>query len=185
MALTPSTMSPLGQVAPPFRLKNTQNQWVELKDYQEPALLVIFMCNHCPFVVHLHDHLLQWIKHYQRQGLGVVAINANDAEAYPQDGPQAMKEMHQNHRYTFEYLFDETQEVARAYRAACTPDFFLYDQDRKLAYRGQFDSSRPSNGVKVTGEDLSKACDLLLSTGSIPQDFPQYPSIGCNIKWKA
>lgn len=177
-------MSTLGSKAPNFKLKDTKGHWVSLSEYTHPALLVIFMCNHCPFVIHIHDNLLQWIHKYQAKGLGVVAINANDAIAYPQDGPVAMKQIHEENSYSFAYLFDEDQSVAQAYDAACTPDFFLYDNQRHLVYRGQFDESRPGKNIPVTGQSLSLACDALLQQGSIPSYLPQLPSIGCNIKWK-
>ena len=184
MALTASHMSRLGSIAPEFSLPDTDSQIVSLSDDQQSALLVIFMCNHCPFVVHIHDVLINWIRRYQAKGLVVVAINANDATMYPQDGPAAMKQMHDQHQYSFPYLFDETQEVARAYQAACTPDFFLYNQQRELVYRGQFDASRPNNQIPVTGDSLSLACDELLSTGVVSEAIPQVPSLGCNIKWR-
>ena len=184
MALTASHMASLGSMAPMFSLPDTQGKIVQLTDYQQPALLVIFMCNHCPFVVHIHDVLIRWISTYQAQGLAVVAINANDAVKYPQDGPEAMKQMHDTHGYSFPYLFDATQETARAYQAACTPDFFLYNQERKLVYRGQFDASRPGSDIPVTGDHLAAACQALLSLGHVPDTISQLPSLGCNIKWK-
>ena len=184
MALTISNMSRLGSIAPEFSLPNTDHQIVSLSDYKQSAILVIFMCNHCPFVIHIHDVLVGWIRRYQAKGLAVVAINANDAIMYPQDRPFAMKKKHDLHQYSFAYLFDETQEVAKAYQAACTPDFFLYNQQRELVYRGQFDDSRPSKQIPVTGDSLSLACDALLSTGVVSEDISQKPSVGCNIKWK-
>jgi thiol-disulfide isomerase/thioredoxin len=147
-----------------------------------PALLVMFICNHCPFVQHVRDELARLGRGYAERGVGIVAINANDVDRYPQDGPDAMREEARAVGYPFPYLFDETQEVARAYRAACTPDFFLFDADRKLAYRGQLDASRPGNDLPVTGRDLRAALDAVLAGRSVPE--PQVPSIGCGIKWK-
>ncbi len=144
--------------------------------------MVAFICNHCPFVKHLRTAFAQFAREYQARGVAVVAINSNDIEAYPQDGPQGMAEEAQSAGYTFPYLLDATQEVAKAYKAACTPDFFLFDGQRRLAYRGQFDASRPGNGVPVTGSDLRAACDAVLS--GAPVSAEQKPSIGCNIKWK-
>jgi len=183
MALTPSTMLPLGTPAPDFALPDTDGRVVKLSDFAgKQAMLVIFMCNHCPFVVHVADHLAKLGKEYQAKNVGVVAINANDAVKYPDDSPAKMKDEKANRGYSFPYLFDETQEVARAYHAACTPDFFLFDRDRKLAYRGQLDDSRPNSGAPVTGKDLRAAMDAVLA-GKKP-DEPQRPSSGCNIKWK-
>ena len=185
MVKTASTMLPLGQSAPPFQLINTvDGQTVSLDDFQGKAgLLVMFICNHCPFVKHVASQLAELGKDYQAKNVGVGAISSNDLEKYPQDGPELMKEEAAAQGYTFPYLLDDTQEVAKAYRAACTPDFFLFDGNLKLAYRGQLDSSRPSLDTPVTGEDLRAALDAVLS-GS-PQPEPQKPSIGCNIKWKA
>jgi thiol-disulfide isomerase/thioredoxin len=146
-------------------------------------LLVIFMCNHCPFVKHLREGLVRFAREYQARGLAVVAINANDVANHPNDSPARMVEDAQAFGYPFPYLYDETQAVAQAYRAACTPDFFLFDAGRKLAYRGQFDGSRPGNSLPVTGSDLRAAADAALAGQPIPSD--QKPSIGCNIKWKA
>ncbi|TVQ55425.1 MAG: thioredoxin family protein [Phycisphaerales bacterium] len=183
MAQTPSTMVELGTAARDFLLPDTSGQMVGLEDFADSTgLLVIFMCNHCPFVKHLREALAELGREYQSKGLGIVAINPNDVEKYPDDSPEKMAKEVKEAGYTFPYLFDETQEVAKAYRAACTPDFFLYDQRRKLVYRGQFDDSRPGNDVPVTGKDLREAIDALLAGQSVPSD--QKPSIGCNIKWK-
>jgi peroxiredoxin len=184
MALTPSTMLPLGTTAPDFRLPDTSGKTVSLADFKDaPALVVIFMCNHCPYVKHIRQGLAQFGRDYQAKGVAVVGISSNDATNYPADNPAAMKEEAQSAGYTFPYLYDETQAVAKAYRAACTPDIYLFDRQQKLVYRGQFDDSRPRNELPVTGKDLRVAVDALLTGKSIPQE--QKASIGCNIKWKA
>jgi peroxiredoxin len=177
-------MTPLGSALPKFRLQDvTSGRSVSESDYSDaPALLVVFLCNHCPFVKHIRSGLASFARDYQERGLAVVAISSNDTNAYPQDGPDGMREEAQSAGYSFPYLFDETQEIAKAFQAACTPDFFLYDRDRRLAYRGQFDASRPSNQVPVMGSDLRAAADALLA-GRKPT-AQQTPSIGCNIKWK-
>ena len=183
MAQTPSTMSPLGVKPPTFKLPDTNGKLVALDDFKSAsALLVMFICNHCPFVKHVRGELARMGAEYQKKGVAIVAINSNDADKYPDDSPAKMKEEVKNAGYTFPYLFDATQDVARAYQAACTPDFFLYDKHRKLVYRGQLDDSRPNNGVPVTGKDLRRALDATLAGKPIPND--QKPSIGCNIKWK-
>jgi peroxiredoxin len=183
MALTPSTMLPLGTSAPDFRLPDTTGKTVSLADFKNAsALLVMFICNHCPYVKHIRAGLAQLGRDYQARGVAVVAISANDAANYPEDAPAKMKEEARGAGYTFPYLHDATQAVAKAYRAACTPDFFLFDGARKLVYRGQFDDSRPGNGVPVTGKDLRAALDAVLAGKPAPKD--QKPSIGCNIKWK-
>ncbi len=182
MVRTPSTMLPLGTTAPDFSLVNVNGQTVSLADFSEaPALLVIFMCNHCPFVKHLASALAQFGYEYMQRGLGIVAISSNDVANYPADSPEQMVREAEEQGYAFPYLYDETQEVAKAYRAACTPDFFLFDRDRRLVYRGQFDSSRPGNDQPITGADLRAAVDAVLA-GKKPSDN-QLPSIGCNIKW--
>ncbi|HEV7222069.1 MAG TPA: thioredoxin family protein [Pirellulales bacterium] len=185
MARTPSTMLPLGTPAPDFRLANAvDGKTVSLADFRgAKALLLMFICNHCPFVKHVADGLAQLAKEYQAQGVAVVGINSNDVEAHPDDAPEKMAEEARQRGYAFPYLFDETQAVAKAYRAACTPDFFLFDQAKRLVYRGQLDSSRPDNGVPVTGQDLRAALDAVLAGQTPAQE--QKPSIGCNIKWKA
>tara|TARA_B100000809_G_scaffold211684_2_gene215417 strand:- start:1076 stop:1633 length:558 start_codon:yes stop_codon:yes gene_type:complete len=177
-------MAALGIAAPDFVLPDTHGRAVALGDFAAaPGLLVIFMCNHCPFVIHIRAELARSVKRYQGKGLAVVAISSNDAEAFPQDGPEAMARTVEEFGYTFPYLFDEAQSIAKAYEAACTPDFFLFDQERRLVYRGQFDGSRPGNDVPVTGADLEAAVEALAAGDAISLD--QKPSIGCNIKWKA
>jgi len=184
MALTPSTMLPLATVAPDFRLPDTDGKLVSLADFKaKAALVVIFMCNHCPYVVHLRTGLAQLAKDYAARGVGIVGINANDAKNYPADSPAKMKDEVKSAGYIFPYLYDETQVVAKAYRAACTPDFFLFDRGRRLVYRGQFDASRPGNGIPVTGKDLRAALEATLA--GQPTSTLQVASIGCNIKWKA
>ncbi len=183
MALTPSTMLALGTSAPDFKLPDTTGRSVQLADCHEaPALVVMFICNHCPYVKHLRAGLAAFGGDMEKRGVAVVAINANDADRYPDDNPTRMAEEVVGAGYTFPYLHDATQAVARAYRAACTPDFFLFDAQRRLVYRGQFDGSRPGNGVAVTGKDLRAAVDAVLS--GRPVSAVQQPSIGCNIKWK-
>ncbi len=183
MAATPSTMSSLGAKAPSFRLPDTNGKLVSLDDFKTaPALLVMFICNHCPFVKHVRSELAKLGRDYQKRGAAIVAISSNDVDKYPDDSPAKMKEEAKTAGYTFPYLYDETQDIARAYEAACTPDFFLYDRNRKLVYRGQLDDSRPSNGLPVTGKDLRAALDAVLAGKPVSRD--QKPSIGCNIKWK-
>lgn len=183
MALTPSTMAPLGSSAPDFRLPDTDGKWVSLADFADaPALLVAFLCNHCPFVKHIRESFAALAREYQTRGVAVVAINSNDPIRHPDDSPERMKEERTAAGYTFPYLFDETQEVAKAYRAACTPDFFLFDRDKRLVYRGQMDASRPGNGKPNDGADLRAALDAVLA-GRTPSS-QQTPSVGCNIKWK-
>lgn len=185
MVKTASTMLPLGTQAPEFSLKNPCNgSTVSLSDFRDAkGILVIFMCNHCPFVVHLREALATFGKEYQDKGLAVVGISSNDVGEYPQDGPEKMAEEAQSAGYTFPYLIDETQEVAKAYSAACTPDFFLFDSNQKLVYRGQFDDSRPQSGIPITGKDLRAACNAVLAGDPVSDE--QKPSIGCNIKWRA
>jgi len=183
MAKTPSTMTDLGTVAPDFKLPDTSGLSWSLKSCAGDAgTLVMFICNHCPYVLHIKGALSALARKYQDLGIGIVAINANDVKKYPDDHPDKMKLFAQENAFSFPYLFDETQSVAKAYRAACTPDFFLYDRHFKLVYRGQFDDSRPGNDKPVTGHDLSAACDSLLAGRRISDQ--QIPSIGCNIKWK-
>lgn len=184
MVKTASTMKKLGTPAPDFKLTSVDGRLVGLDDFRDsPALLVIFMCNHCPFVKHVADGIAQLARDYQPRGVAIVGINSNDAAAHPQDSPEQMVHEAEARGYSFPYLFDETQEVAKAYGAACTPDFFLYGKERKLVYRGQFDASRPGNGVPVTASDLRIALDAVLAGKSPPER--QTPSIGCNIKWRA
>lgn len=183
MAATPSTMPPLGVQAPDFTLPDAHGKEHSLSDFRDaPALLVAFICAHCPFVIHIRREFAGFAREYQDKGLAVVAIASNDLTQYPQDGPQGMAQEAEEAGYTFPYLFDETQEVAKAYRAACTPDLFLFDGSRNLVYRGQFDDSRPGNGIPVTGRDLRAAADAVLEGNPVPED--QRSSIGCNIKWK-
>jgi peroxiredoxin len=184
MAVTPSAMRPLGTPAPDFSLTDTPSgRRVELADFRaKKGLLVMFICNHCPYVKHIQEGLVQLGRDFEKKDLAIVAINANDAVGYPGDSPENMAIEAKGKGYLFPYLYDESQEVARAYHAACTPDFFLYDAARKLAYRGQFDSSRPGNGIPVTGQDLRAAMGLVLADQPVPAY--QKPSAGCNIKWK-
>lgn len=176
-------MLPLGTAAPDFRLSDTNGKTVSLADFKKsPALLVMFICNHCPYVKNIRQGLAQFARDYQSKGLAMIAINSNDTANYPADSPAKMKEEVQSAGYIFPYLFDESQSVAKAYRAACTPDIYLFDGQQKLVYRGQFDDSRPGNGMPVTGKDLRAAVDAILASGPVPKD--QKPSIGCNIKWK-
>ena len=182
-----STMEKLGLPAPGFELPNLNlekgEKLVSLESFKEyPALLVVFICNHCPYVVHIRDSFVNFVTEFQKKGLGVVAISSNDVESFPDDSPEKMSEEAANYSYPFPYLFDESQEIAKAYRAACTPDFFLYDKERNLVYRGQYDSSRPKNSVPVTGEDIRKATEEVLNGEIITGQ--QIPSMGCNIKWK-
>ncbi len=183
MVKTASTMLPLGTPAPAFSLRNVDGQMVSLEDFQgKTALLVIFMCNHCPFVKHIADQLAQLGREYQAAGVGVVAISSNDIAKHPEDSPEQMIHEVEQRGYTFPYLYDEDQDVAIAYRAACTPDFYIFDGDQELAYRGQLDSSRPDSGIPVSGDDLRAALDAVMA-GQPPSE-QQVPSIGCNIKWK-
>jgi len=176
-------MLELGTPAPPFSLPDTDGRTVSLADYVgAPALLVMFICNHCPYVKHLRAALAELGREYSARGVGIVAVSANDAERYPADAPEMMRREKAEAGYTFPYLFDESQQVAKAYRAACTPDFFLFDGERRLVYRGQFDDSRPANGRPVTGRDLRAALDAVLAGEAVPAE--QVPSIGCNIKWR-
>ena len=183
MAVTASEMLSLGTKAPDFNLPDTTGKIVSLNDFQEArAFLVIFMCNHCPFVKHILYGLVALIKEYQAKECIVVAINSNDATNYPDDSPEVMAKVAIEAGFTFPYLYDETQKVAKAYRATCTPDFFLFDSNKMLVYRGQMDGSRPGNGIQVTGADLTAAIDAVLEGKPVCEE--QKPSIGCNIKWK-
>ncbi|MDE0807076.1 MAG: thioredoxin family protein [Longimicrobiales bacterium] len=183
MVETRSTMAPIGMNAPNFSLPNTEGNLVSLRDLEgAPALLIMFLCNHCPFVKHLQMELADLIGEYQGMGLVAVAINSNDFIQYPEDNPDRMAEEVSEIGYTFPYLVDEDQSVAKDYRAACTPDFFLFDDQQRLFYRGQFDGSRPGNNVAVTGVDLKRAIKSALKGEGSPR--VQNPSIGCNIKWK-
>lgn len=183
MALTPSTMLPLGTAAPDFSLLDTEGKLKRRDDSKgAKGLLVLFICNHCPYVKHINEGLVAFARDYTSKGLAIVAISSNDAAKYPDDGPEKMAEYKARLGYPFPYLYDEHQAVAKAYRAACTPDIYLFGPDMKLAYRGQFDASRPGNGKPVTGADLRAAADALLAGRPLPAE--QVPSMGCNIKWK-
>jgi peroxiredoxin len=185
MADTPSKMVPLGMIAPDFVLPDTisgeNKSLTDLKS--EKATVIMFICNHCPFVKHVQKQLVKLAREYQAKGISFVAISSNDVEKYPDDSPQRMKEVAQELGYPFPYLYDESQEVARAYNAACTPDFYVFDKNLKLVYRGQMDASRPGNNIPVTGKDLREALDNILQGKPVSED--QRPSIGCNIKWKS
>lgn len=184
MVETPSTMLPLGSEMPKFSLENavTGKTVTDRDAAGEKATLVMFICNHCPFVKHVMDEIDRIGRDYLPKKVGVVAINSNDVAAYPDDAPENMKKLALARKWGFPFLFDDTQETAKAFRAACTPDFFLFGPDRKLAYRGQLDDSRPGGGIPVTGKDLRAALDAVLAGKSAPKE--QKPSIGCNIKWK-
>ena len=183
MVKTASTMATLGSQAPDFSLLNVDGRTVSLEDFAgKKGLLVIFMCNHCPFVRHVAGELTRLANDYLPKGLAIVGINSNDAAAHPEDSPERMVHEAEERGYPFPYLYDEMQEVAQAYKAACTPDFFLYDGQRRLVYRGQLDDSRPSNGIPVTGRDLRAAIDAVLADKQPSEK--QTPSIGCNIKWR-
>lgn len=185
MAQTPSNMIPLGTQAPDFTLKDVvsgeKKSLSKLKS--DRATVIMFICNHCPFVKHVLDGLLQLANDYIPRGISFIAINSNDVEAYPDDSPENMKKLAEEKKFPFVYLFDETQEVAKAYQAACTPDFYIFDGSMKLVYRGQLDDSRPGNEIPVTGKDIRAALDAILAGEPVSED--QKPSIGCNIKWKA
>lgn len=182
MARTPSAMIELGQTCPPFHLPDPTGSMHGLEDAAgAKAVLIMFICNHCPFVKHLADPLADLVKQWQPEGLAAFAIQSNDIDTYPQDGPAAMAEEASSRGYPFPYLLDEDQSVARAFGATCTPDFFLYDQDRQLVYRGQFDETRPDAG-EAHGADLDTAIEAVLEGRQVPAE--QHPSIGCNIKWK-
>ena len=177
-------MLALGTEAPPFELPDTvTGEKVSMTDFDDKTgLLVMFICNHCPYVKHIKESLADFSKEYADSDLGIVAISSNDIEAYPTDSPEHMKNEAMEFGYQFPYLYDEDQSVAAAYTAMCTPDFFLFDSDRKLVYRGRYDESRPESGIPVTGKDLRAAVDALLSGEELPDE--QYPSMGCSIKWK-
>lgn len=184
MAQTPSNMRPLGTPAPQFRLKDTNSNYrysfSELRGSK--GTLVMFICNHCPFVHHALTEILMIVGDYRVQGLGIIAISSNDADKYPQDGPEQMTEFAFKNSIDFPYLYDETQDVAKAFDAACTPDFYLFDSNDILVYRGQLDDSRPGNGIPLSGTDLRNAIDALIYNRPFPE--VQKPSIGCSIKWK-
>ena len=183
MVRTPSTMLPLGTEAEDFSLTNVDGQTLSFADVAgERGTVLMFICNHCPLVKHVANELAAIGYEYMPKGVGMVAINSNDVAAHTADSPEQMIHESEQRGYSFPYLFDETQEVAKTYGAACTPDFYIFDGNHKLVYRGQLDGSRPDSGVPVTGEDLRKAIDALLESRPLPQ--PQHPSIGCNIKWR-
>ncbi len=183
MARTPSTMLPLGTKAPEFSLMDTvSDKIIDLQTMKgEMGTVIMFICNHCPFVIHVNPEISRMGEEYQTKGIGFIAISSNDVENYPQDAPHLMKQVAKAQFYSFPYLYDKTQEVAKAYQAACTPDFYLFDGNLELVYRGQLDDSRPGNGRQLTGNDLRRATDALLNDEEI--DSNQKPSIGCNIKW--
>ncbi len=184
MSLTPSTMLALGTSAPNFSLSAPDGDIYTLAQQRiDKGLLVIFMCNHCPYVIHIRQKLVEAIASYQKLGIEVVAINSNDFTQYPDDSPSMMLEMVQEFNFSFPYLIDEDQTVAKAYQAACTPDIFLFNGDKKLVYRGQFDNARPGNNEPITGKDLTDAVHQVIAGKTIAEDS-QRPSMGCNIKWK-
>lgn len=184
MAPQSSRMLPLGTTAPPLSLRDTvSGHTVSLESFAgTPALLVTFICNHCPFVKHILDGFVAFAREFGARGVAVVAISSNDIESYPDDSPAEMARIAAEKSFTFPYLYDESQEVAKSYQAVCTPEFFLFDRERRLAYRGQFDASGPGNKLPVTGADLRAACEALLSGAQVPRE--QRPSVGCSIKWK-
>ena len=183
MAAVSSTMLPLGTAAPDFRLPDANGTTVASADLKSaPALVVMFICNHCPFVKHIRDGLAKFGRDYLPRGAAVVAINSNDVANYPEDSPAKMREEARATGYTFPYLYDESQAVAKSFHAACTPDFYVFDGERRLAYRGQFDDARPGSSTPVTGKDLRAAVDAVLA--GKPVGANQKPSIGCNIKWR-
>ena len=183
MVAVNSTMLPLGTAAPDFRLPDASGKVVSLSDFKSaPALVIVFMCNHCPYVKHIRSGLAQFARDYAPRRVAIVGISSNDAANYPADSPAKMAQEVRAAGYIFPYLYDESQAVAKNYKAACTPDFYLFDKDQRLVYRGQFDDSRPGNGIPVTGRDLRVALDAELAGQPVPAH--QKPSIGCNIKWK-
>jgi len=183
MVMTASIMLPLGTEAPEFTLPDAEGNLVSFSDFAEArAVVVVFMCNHCPFVKHVIDGFVKLVREYQPRGVAVVGINANDIRGFPEDRPEKMVQFAREKGLTFPYLYDESQDVAKTYRAACTPDFFVFDESRRLVYRGQMDDSRPGSNVPVTGADLRAALDAVLEGEPVPEE--QKPSMGCNIKWK-
>lgn len=183
MVKTASTMLPLGTQAPDFEMVSVDGRPRTLADFKDaPAFVAMFICNHCPFVKHVAEGLAQFGHEYQSKGVAVVAISSNDASKYPEDSPEQMVHEAEEQGYSFPYLYDDDQSVAKAYRAACTPDFFVFDKQQRLVYRGQFDSSRPDSGIPVTGEDLRRAVDAVLAGEPLSDD--QQPSLGCNVKWQ-
>lgn len=186
MARTPTTAIPLGFTAADFELPDTVSGRTLTRDdvMAGGPTVMVFMCNHCPFVVHILEDFVAFAAEYQAKGANVVAISSNDVVGYPMDAPELMTALAAESEFTFPYLYDESQSVARAYEAACTPDFSVFDADMRCVYRGQFDGARPGNDMPVTGEDLRRVLDTLLAGGSVPEEG-QIPSLGCNIKWKA
>lgn len=184
MAETPSTMIPLGTIAPDFKLLDTNsNNLLGLQELKSPiATVIMFLCNHCPYVIHIREKLLETARTYQAKGINFIAISSNDATRYPADSPELMKKEALTHHYPFPYLYDESQDIAKAYRAACTPDFYVFDGELKCIYRGRFDESTPGNGKPITGQDLKTALDSYLANKKIIAI--QIPSVGCSIKWK-
>jgi peroxiredoxin len=183
MVRTASTMLPLGTTAPDFALPDCEGKTVTRDSARGTAgILIVFMCNHCPYVKHIASELASLANEYMARGVGVVGISSNDVESHPDDAPDKMRQEAQQQGYQFAYLYDQSQSVAKAYRAACTPDFYLFDRDMKLIYRGQLDDTRPKQGTQATGKDLRAALDAMLSEKPIPE--PQKASLGCNIKWK-
>ncbi|MCB0598437.1 MAG: thioredoxin family protein [Lewinellaceae bacterium] len=185
MALTESNMLTLGTKAPDFTLPDTvSGKTISLSDIQpDKATVVMFLCNHCPYVIHVNPEIVRLATEYQEKGVRFVAISSNDVNKYPQDGPREMKKQAARVGYPFPYLYDESQDAARAYDAACTPDFYVFDSERNLAYRGRLDGSRPGSGIPLTGKDLRAALDAVLAGAPVAEE--QYPSAGCNIKWKS
>ena len=184
MTRTPSSMVELGTPMPAFRLPDSSGRELDSAELDDNPVLVAFLCNHCPFVKHIAPAFSGFAREYMDRGLAVVAINSNDWTSHPEDSPEKMAEEVRQRDYSFPYLADETQDVARAFGAACTPDFFLYDRNHQLVYRGQFDDSRPGSDTPVTGTDLRTACDAVVA-GHVPDPQAQKPSLGCNIKWRA
>lgn len=184
MALTPSKMIPLGTKAPEFKLIDTvTDQWISMDDVKsDNATVIMFVCNHCPYVKHVREELVRLANDYMKKGVSFVAISSNDVDEYPEDSPEKMKEEALTWKYPFPYLYDPTQVVAKAYNAACTPDFYIFNKSLELAYRGQLDDSRPGNDKELTGKDMREALDSLLTGNPVSEE--QFPSAGCNIKWK-
>ena len=183
MARTPSNMIPIGFNAPDFELYDTNSQKILKSEniFGEKCTLLMFICNHCPFVIHVNKEIVKIANDYQDKGISFIAISSNDVNNYPEDSPEEMTKMASKEKYTFPYLYDETQQVAKDYDAACTPDFYIFDNNKKLVYRGQLDDSRPGNNIPITGSDIRNALDCILFSRKI--NSHQKPSIGCNIKW--
>ncbi len=184
MARTPSNMLPIGTIAPPFELKDTvSGQFMDFQNLKsEKGTVVMFICNHCPYVIHIKEEMVNIAKEYTEKGIAFIAISSNDVQNYPDDSPEKMKEFADESGFVFPYLYDETQDVAKAYDAACTPDFYVFDGDDRCIYRGRMDGATPGNNVPVTGTDLRNALDALMAGKEVNEE--QLPSMGCNIKWK-